>query len=158
MASIITTINKLEKFQTESLEALVLKVVQENDKPAIDFNKEQLGRGVTTKPVPIRFYKGKGTYRKSTELIAKYSNPKPKKPKIAGQPYNMQWDGVLFDNLQLIVDQTEALFASDTSRLSKLKQAGYFDLLGLTPKNQVTYVEQILKPKILIGIKQLLLP
>lgn len=134
-----------------------MQVVQENDQPAIDLNKSQLSQGSTTRKRPIRFFAGKGVYSINTQLIAENSIPKPRKPKIAGQPYNMEYTGKLFDNLQLLVKENEALFASDTSRMATLKNAGYFDLLGLTPKNQITYVNDILRPEVIANIKRLLL-
>ena len=36
-----------------------------------------------------------GLYAKTTEDIAKRANPKPNRPKIAGEPWNLDWTGEL---------------------------------------------------------------
>jgi len=45
-----------------------------------------------------------GVYSKATELIAKKSNPR--KPKIAGRPYNLEWSGDFFNKTKLVANNT----------------------------------------------------
>ena len=70
---------------------------------------EQLGLGLDAKGKVI------GRYSKATEGYAADPENRPRQPKIAGEPFNFEWTGGLFDELYLTFDSKDSytLFSYD---------------------------------------------
>jgi hypothetical protein len=87
MVTVKDLLNKLKGVNITSLTATVIK---EKTKEIIEVNQKELREGKNFVGQTV------GLYAKSTELISKES-PTPNQPKIAGQPYNFDWSGNLFE-------------------------------------------------------------
>ena len=92
MTTVKDVLGNLKEVNIPSLTAVVIK---KNEKEIIRVNQQELSQG--------RNYLGQtvGTYSKNTELISKQTNPR--QPKKAGQPYNFEDTGSLFDRMFLIL-------------------------------------------------------
>ncbi len=90
MVTVKDLLNKLKGVNIKSLTATVIK---ESEKEIIKVNQQELSQG--------RNFIGQtvGTYSKRTESISKQTNPR--RPKKAGQPYNFEDTGELFDKMFL---------------------------------------------------------
>lgn len=106
-------INRLNSYES-SLEELAKKALSEN----LDFimyliKEKQLGEGIMSDGGSAPSYKA------VTESWAALVGNKPRKPKVAGQPWNYEWSGEWIDSLYV-----------------KLENDG-FDILARDPKTQM---------------------
>jgi len=101
---------------------------------------EQLSEGLNSKGQVV------GRYSSNTPNYIDPSNP-PRKDKIAGQPYNFEWTGGLFDNMYLHFEDLKSysLFSADNK--AKFLEKEYGDIFTLTDKNNEQVNEQILRPE-----------
>lgn len=92
------------------------------------------------------FDKEIGTYSRSTELEYLFGDgPKPRKPKIEGQPYNFEDTGSFFDGFYLDISNGMAEWKSKDSKTPLLVQK-YGDIFGLDDVNLKNVIKNILVP------------
>ena len=110
---------------------MVRKILMDNKIEVFEILQDgQLGKGLDSEGKLI------GTYSKVTDAIASSSvsiaeGSAPRKDKIAGQPYNFEWTGDLFDKFGLTFESsnTYTLFSKDgKADLLKEKYGNIFDL------------------------------
>ena len=145
----------LQEFQTNlkkvnsyaSLEIILFVEIKRFENVFINLNKSQLSEG---KSATGQLF---GTYSQLTEDIAKTENPR--KPKIAGEPYNFEYTGGLFDGFELLVDGTQAQFWSKDSKTPFL-ETKYKDLFGLQDDNLKEVIFKVILPAFQLQIRKVL--
>ena len=136
MSTVKDLLNKLKGVNIPSLTKLVIK---ENEKEIISVNQQELSQG--------RNYLGQivGTYSKKTELISKQTNPR--QPKKAGQPYNFEDTGDLFDRMFLTLTGIKLKINSRGKGDSDKKLfVDQNDLLGFNDVSGQIVNNEIIKP------------
>ncbi len=136
MATVKDLLNKLKGVNVSSLTATVIK---ENEKEIISVNQQELSQG--------RNFIGQivGLYSKRTESLSKDSNPR--RPKKAGQPYNFEDTGELFDRMFIIYRNTKLIINSRGKGDSdKTLFVDGNDLLGFNDVSQNIINQEIIKP------------
>lgn len=100
---------------------------------------EQLSEGLNSKGQVV------GRYSSNTPNYIDPSNP-PRQDKIAGQPYNFEWTGGLFDNFYLHFEDLNSysLFSQDSK--AKMLEEQYGDIFTLTAQNNERINQEILRP------------
>ena len=103
---------------------------------------EQLGLGLDAKGKVI------GRYSKATEGYAADPENRPRQPKIAGEPFNFEWTGGLFDELYLTFDSKDSytLFSYD-AKASFLKDT-YGDIFDFTEAHNYRINFEIILPEL----------
>ena len=103
---------------------------------------EQLGLGLDAKGKVI------GRYSKATEGYAADPENRPRQPKIAGEPFNFEWTGGLFDELYLTFDSKDSytLFSYD-AKATFLKDT-YGDIFDFTEAHNYTINFMIIAPEL----------
>jgi len=103
---------------------------------------EQLGLGLDAKGKVI------GRYSKATEGYAADPDNRPRQPKIAGEPFNFEWTGGLFDELYLTFDSKDSytLFSYD-AKASFLKDT-YGDIFDFTEAHNYRINFEIILPEL----------
>jgi len=103
---------------------------------------EQLGLGLDAKGKVI------GRYSKATEGYAADPENRPRQPKEAGQPYNFEWTGGLFDEMFLTFDtkDTYTLFSYD-AKATFLKDK-YGDIFDFTKAHNDRINYEIILPEL----------
>ena len=103
---------------------------------------EQLGLGLNSKGKLI------GRYSKATEGYAADPENRPRQPKIAGEPYNFEWSGGLFDEMFLTFDSkgTYTLFSYD-AKATFLKDT-YGDIFDFTEAHNDRINYEIIAPEL----------
>lgn len=103
---------------------------------------EQLGLGLDAKGKVI------GRYSKATEGYAADPENRPRQPKEAGQPYNFEWTGGLFDEMFLTFDtkDTYTLFSYD-AKATFLKDK-YGDIFDFTEAHNDRINYEIILPEL----------
>ena len=108
---------------------------------------EQLGLGLDAKGKVI------GRYSKATDAIASSSisialGEAPRKDKIAGEPFNFEWTGGLFDELYLTFDSKDSytLFSYD-AKATFLKDT-YGDIFDFTEAHNQRINFEIIAPEL----------
>lgn len=127
------------------LEKILFDEIRRFENIFVNQQKAQLNEGLS--------YKGKifGEYSQATEEIAKNENPR--KPKIAGQPFNFEYTGSFFDGMELQVFQDRAEFWSTDSKTPMLV-AKYDDLFGLTPERFSKIFDRVIFPAFMNEIRK----
>ncbi len=96
-----------------------------------DLVKEQLNEGENSSGEVI------GVYKPLTQLIASnpsaYGQVNPIKPKIAGEPYNLQWSGGFFKSIK---SQVEGLDINTSGQSEFLDGRDESKILGLQDENK----------------------
>lgn len=83
-------LDNAEQIDSEWLEKEIIQFLIENEILVVDMIKSQWEQGENEDGVEV------GRYKESTEnFYAKINPPASGMPKIAGQPYNLMWDGSL---------------------------------------------------------------
>lgn len=141
MATIIQFQERLQTLANrEELERLVFYAIKETKKIAISLQKQQLSEGRNNEDKEI------GTYSRSTELNYLFGKgPKPRQPKIEGEPYNFEDTGGLFDGMTLQFDKDQVSFWS-TDEKTPFLVIKYKGLLGLDEYNLKNYVQNAVFP------------
>ena len=103
---------------------------------------EQLGLGLDAKGKVI------GRYSKATEGYAADPENRPRQPKIAGEPFNFEWTGGLFDELYLTFDSKDSytLFSYD-AKATFLKDT-YGDIFDFTEAHNYRINFEIIAPEL----------
>ncbi len=146
MASLIQFQQKLARLNNiKYLEELVFNEIRRYENVFLNLNKKQLSEGESNEGDIF------GEYSQASEDIAKLTNPR--KPKIAGQPFNFENTGGLFDGMELHVDGTQAQFWSTDSKTPELV-VKYDGLFGLQPDNLKEVIQRVILPAFLIQIRK----
>lgn len=122
-----------------NVDALTDAIIEENQEEITSLNKERLREGKNIDGSIV------GYYTLFTENIARKSNPR--KPKRAGEPYNFEWTGSLFDSMKSI-ELSNKLSIYNSINFGSLKQTFITDkkLLGFS-KSDEDFVNWELLPK-----------
>ena len=88
-----------------------------------------------------------GRYSRYTELIARYESPKPIKPKIQDELFNMEWTGKWFKGMkaELENDHEYEIFSIDGKHSELMEKYGE-SIMKLSPSLNEFVNEEILKP------------
>lgn len=120
-------------------------LIKERDKVFRILKDDQLGEGINSKGGVI------GTYSRTSEQYADEERQAsggrtPRQDKIAGQPYNFEWSGGLFDNMFLHFEDLKSysLFSQDSK--AKMLEEEYGDIFTLTKTNNEHINREILRP------------
>ena len=127
------------------LETVIFDEINRYKNVFINLNKKQLSEGESSEGDLF------GVYSKATEEIAKTENPR--KPKVAGDPYNFEYTGGLFDGFQLIVKDNQAQFWSTDSKTEELV-VEYEGLFGLQDDNLKEVISKVIYPAFMIQIRK----
>lgn len=87
-----------------------------------------------------------GTYKWTTEKLSKDPWNKPKREKVKGQPYNLNWTGQLFESLSLRAEQDSFSIFSTTGKIQFLEKELKTTLSKLTPANNKKINDEIIMP------------
>jgi hypothetical protein len=135
---------------------LALEVVKSFQGYLIELQQDQLNEGKDNKGGRLRSaITGRSTYSRATEEIAKQT--RPRKPKIAGQPYNFEDTGDFIDSIFFEVNKTEGKFGARDEKTDKLLREFGENLLGLTKENIEQFLLEKFKPEFIRRWKQKLL-
>lgn len=146
MNKITNLIQNLERVSNENYLVLaVFEQIKRYENLFVRKQKEQLSKGEDS--LGDLF----GTYTQATEDIAKTESPR--KPKKAGQPYNFEYTGGLFDGMQLIVNKDSALFYSTDSKTPELI-AKYDGLFGLQEDNLKEIIQRAILPSLVLELRK----
>lgn len=123
------------------------QILIDNVKEVLDLLREtQLNEGVDSSGKVI------GRYSKATEEYAADPYNTPRKDKIAGQPYNFEWTGGLFDEMYLFFDDMKSFgifSANEKANYLKSKYSKNADIFDLTEENNELVNQKILMPKLI---------
>lgn len=146
MATIAQFQQRLSRIANKSVLEIILFIeIKRYENIFIRLNKEQLSDGEDNQGKIL------GTYKKSTEKIAKTENPR--QPKIAGQPFNFEYTGGLFDGFELRVFEKEAYFYS-TDGKTDLLIGKYKGLFGLQEDNLKKVISTVILPAFILSIRK----
>lgn len=132
----------------EALELILFVEIKRYENVFLNLQKKQLGEGEDNEGNIF------GTYTEATENWPR--NYTPRKPKVAGRPYNFQDTGGLFDGMELLVDGKQAQFWSKDEKTPFLVQQ-YDGLFGLQEDNLKEVIRNIVLPAFLLQIRKHLL-
>lgn len=148
MGSLAQLSQKLRPLRSRSnLYQIVFDLVRRYENVFVNLQKQQLSQGQDI------FGNTIGEYSQLTEQIAQLENPR--KPKIAGEPYNFEWTGNFFDGIRLEVRRDTAIFSSSDSK-TPLLVAQYGDIFGLSDENLTEVVSRVLLPALQFRICEVL--
>lgn len=146
MATLIEFQRRLQILDSQvSLDFLLFKEIERFKNIFIRLNKEQLSKGEDNEGDIF------GEYTQATQEIAALGNPR--KPKIAGQPYNFEDTGGLFDGFEMIIENSTAQFWSTDSKTPELI-VEYQGLFGLNPDNLQKVISTVILPAFLLSIRR----
>jgi len=146
MATIAQFQQRLSRIANKSVLEIILFIeIKRYENIFIRLNKEQLSKGEDNQGKKL------GTYKKATEEIAKTQNPR--QPKIAGQPFNFEYTGGLFDGFELRVFEKEAYFYS-TDDKTDLLIGKYKGLFGLQEDNLKKVISTVILPAFILSIRK----
>lgn len=141
MATLVELRQRLEPLQKrDRIYEIALRTAKRFEAYLIDLNQIQLSKGQNI------FGELIGVYSQATEDRAKTEDTR--RPKIAGQNYNFEWTGELFDGMKvrLTSDFLEIFSTADHTDLVVAKFSNIFGeeaLFGLTPESLSEFVERI---------------
>ena len=147
MATLIQFQQRLQKLiSTNKLEQILFEEIRRFENVFVNLQKQQLSDGEDI------FEKIVGTYSFATEQIARGENPR--KPKIAGQPFNFEYTGGFFDGMYLeITSGKEAVFKSKDEKYPLLR-AKYKNIFGLQEDNLRKVIKQVILPAFLLQVRK----
>lgn len=129
------------------LEELLFTEIKRYENIFVNLQKKQLSSGEDNEGDLF------GTYTHATEEIARLENPR--KPKTAGEPYNFEYTGGLFDGMELQFRDNEAFFWSTDNKTKELV-VKYDGLFGLQEDNLRKVIQQIIAPAVILQIRKTL--
>lgn len=148
MATIREMLNRVNEAKF-GLEHEMERIVQLLSEEILDLNRrDQLFQGEDTEGNII------GYYSEATENVwgGRYANP----PKIAGEPYNFQDTGDLFQGFALQFRNGLLVIYSTDSKVPLLEEKYGNRLFGLTIENQEKLNYEILKPHLIAFVRRIL--
>lgn len=148
MATIREMLNRVNEARF-GLEYEMERIVQLLSQEIIDLNRKgQMFQGEDTEGNII------GYYSRATEesFGGRYANP----PKIAGEPYNFQDTGDLFEAFTLQFRGGLLVIYSTDSKVPLLEEKYGNRLFGLTIENQDKLNYEILKPHLIAFVRRIL--
>lgn len=150
MATILEFQKRLEKVANRAaIEKILFDEIKRYKNVFLNQQKKQLNEGEDNEGDLF------GVYTEATENWPR--NYTPRKPKVAGEPYNFQDTGGLFDGMELLIDGAQAQFWSTDSKTPELV-VKYDNLFGLQDDNLKEVITKIIYPAFMLQIrKQLLL-
>ena len=131
---------KLSKINGNVIVKAVSDTVIKEDEFLLFLQKKQLSKGRNKDDKVL------GTYtaltQKMSENPRQYGVTKPKRKKVAGQPYNMEWSGKLFGSLNvkgksLNNDVEVTIYATNQEEIENK----YYHLLGLTKESKSEFYD-----------------
>ena len=146
MATIAQFSQRLSRIANrEALELILFVEIKRYENIFVRLQKEQLNKGEDNEGDLF------GTYTEATQKIAALE--RPRKPKVAGQPYNFEYTGGLFDGMELRVSENQAYFFSTDSKTEEL--IGKYDgLFGLQPENLKEVISNVIAPAFILQIRK----
>lgn len=135
----------------QNLEKILLKSFQKFDKEVVSLNKQQLADGEDNEGDLF------GRYKAGTQQIAEspLADPRPRKDKVAGQPFNFEWSGGLFDGMYLRSTPSYVEIWSKDSK-TPLLNIEYPGLFGLNDENMAIVIQKWVYPDFMTEIRKLL--
>ena len=150
MGSLITLQKNLQKLANrEYLIKILFQAIRDTEKIALSLQKEQLAEGRNNEDKEI------GTYSRATDLFYRFSDNKPRKPKIEGQPYNFEDTGDFVDNMYLLFGKDEVQFYS-SGEATPILVDRYKNLFGLDDYNLRNYLKNAITPLLIIQVRKVL--
>lgn len=132
---------------TSNLETILLNSFRKFDKEIVSLNKEQLSQGEDNEGNLF------GRYSPATQSIANSPlNEQPRQDKVAGQPYNFEWTGGLFDGMYLLSTEKSVEVWSRDSK-TRVLNIEYPGLFGLNPQNLSLIIEKYVYPAFMLEIR-----
>ncbi len=124
---------------------IVLRILKRYEAYLIDLNQIQLSNNKNILDQSI------GEYKLSTQLIA--SSQFTRQPKIAGQGYNFEWSGDLFDGMRIRVTNSYVEIYSTASHANEVEDkfsgvSGNSLLFGLTEPSKAELIAKIILPEL----------
>lgn len=135
---------------------LALEVLKGFQGYLIEEQQDQLndGKESTGKPL-FSIINRRGYYSEATEEIARKENPR--KPKKAGEPYNLEYTGAFIDSIFFEVTARQGKFGATDPKTRKLLREFGDKLFGLSPDNLDKFLVEKFKPEFIKRWKQRLL-
>lgn len=119
------------------IERMAFEVLKRLESYIIDLNQIQLSKGQNI------FGASLGVYSPKTQKIAE--RERTREPKIAGQPYNFEWTGELFDNMFIVfTNNTADIFSRDPK--AAFIEDKYRDIFGLTQEHKTELITDKVLP------------
>ena len=127
---------------SDNLEEIGVEVVKDNVDFILFLLKEtQLAENIKSDGSWIGFYK------KSTEQYASDPWNKPRKDKVAGQGFNLEWSGDFLDKMVVQSKKNSfSIFSRDSKQILLEKEYGV--LTKLTEKNNDLFNNQVMLPNL----------
>ena len=137
-------IDRLNKIQF-SIERVARNIVVQNQETIIGIlQQNQLSQGLDS------YQKVVGWYAPSTvNIYAKDPHNKPRTDKVIGSPYNFEWQGQLFDTMQMKIEQDgDYTIFSSTGKIKFLEKIYKRKLGDLSEQNNTIVNMEIILPKL----------
>lgn len=149
MATVLQLRERLKPLLSrETVYGILFDVIRSFEAYLVDLNLIQLEKGQDI------FGREVGTYSRATELESLFGDgPKPRQPKVEGQPYNFEWTGGLFDGFTLEISGDTAIFTSRDSKTPLLKEK-YGEIFGLQEGNLIEAIDTKIGPAFLIAFRK----
>lgn len=118
----------------------IISLLQDNQ---LSLGKDSYGKYINSGGVYNGFYK-----RSTEDFYAKDPYNRPRQPKIAGQPYNMEWTGEFFDSMNIKVDANDSRYEifSSTGKDRFLEQIYGTELTDLNQEQNDWVNKNIIEP------------
>jgi hypothetical protein len=129
---------------SDKLEHEAVNIVDRNKAFIIEYLKDmQLSKGINSLGQEL------GTYKDVTQNYWAKKTPIPRKSKVAGAKYNLEWTGEFFDSLMINQSKDSYSILSSNGKDLFLKEAfGGISLTKLTPENNEFINNTIILPKL----------
>lgn len=145
MASISTFRQRLKAISKDQvIFDILFAEIKRYENIFLNLNKKSLGKGESSTGEIF------GTYSQLTEQIASQENPR--KPKRAGELYNFEYTGGLFDGMELVFGNNEVLFTSTDSKTAFLR-VKYPDLFGIQDEDKKEVIQKVILPAFINQIR-----
>lgn len=108
--------------------------------------EEQLSEGIDSSGRVVGTYSYL-TQQYADEELQASGGRTPRKDKAAGQPYNFEWTGSLFDNFYLHFEDKESFSLFSADEKAKFLEREYGDIFTLTKQNNQRVNQEILRPE-----------
>lgn len=160
MSTVFDLKRKLDKFDVSDNVDTILK---SKSKEVLDLQKDNMSLGLNNKGQVIGLY-SEYTDKLASNAITIATGTSPKKDKVAGQPYNLEWSGKLFDELFYKKSKSYLSFDSKSSTKDKLlktiKKHGFVQpksIFGLPEKSEDVLNYEIIMPDLKKSLNEALL-